>query len=146
MQSKKEQNKLKVVPFSWAEFLSQLEKNYSDFKFVEGRKFAFRPPRTIVFNSSEKRGDLLILHEIGHALSGHRFFGTDVERIKMEVKAWEKARELAKIYRIDFDEKLAQEELDTYRDWLHKKSRCPNCGLTRFQTQDSVYHCPNCDN
>ncbi|MBQ3470413.1 hypothetical protein IJH23_01705 [Candidatus Saccharibacteria bacterium] len=146
MQSKKGQNKPSAVPFSWAEFLSQLEKKYSGFRFVEGRKFAFRPPRTIVFNSSEKSGDLLILHEIGHALSGHRFFGTDVERIKIEVEAWEKARELAKLYGVEFNEDLVQEELDTYRDWLHKKSRCPNCGLTRFQTQDSVYHCPNCDN
>ncbi len=145
MQSKKEPSRPSAVPFSWAEFLSQLEKKYSGLRFVEGKKFAFRPPRTIVFDSSEKSGDLLILHEIGHALSGHRFFGTDVERIKMEVEAWEKARELAELYGVEFDEDLAQEELDTYRDWLHKKSRCPKCGLTRFQTQDGVYHCPSCE-
>ena len=63
----------------------------------------------------------------------------------MEVEAWEKARELAGIYKIPIDEELIEGELDTYRDWLHQKSRCPNCGLTRFQTPDGVFKCPKCD-
>ena len=64
----------------------------------------------------------------------------------MEVEAWEKARNLAKVYQIDFDEKMMQDELDSYRDWLHKKSRCPKCELTRFQDADGIYHCPRCEN
>lgn len=63
----------------------------------------------------------------------------------MERQAWTKARELAAIYKVKIDEDLIQEELDTYREWLHQKSRCPKCGLTRFQTPDKVYHCPKCD-
>ena len=69
----------------------------------------------------------------------------DVERLKMEVQAWGKARELANHYNVEYDEELVQRELDTYRDWLHQKSRCPICGLTRFQTPDSQYHCPSCE-
>ena len=69
----------------------------------------------------------------------------DVERLKMECEAWEKARELAVNYGVSIEEELIQTELDTYRDWLHQKSRCPKCGLTRFQTPDSIYHCPLCD-
>ena len=69
----------------------------------------------------------------------------DVERLRMESEAWARARELAAKYRVEVDENLIQEQLDTYRDWLHKKSRCPICGLTRFQTPDSVYRCPKCD-
>ena len=133
-----------LIPSSWAVFLEQLRRDFPDYRFISGRKFAFRPPRTIVYIASEEYSKLLILHEVGHALSGHRFFGTDVERIKMEVEAWEKAKELAMIYEVDVDDDLIQEELDTYRDWLHKKSRCPECGLTRFQTPDGVYHCPVC--
>ena len=64
----------------------------------------------------------------------------------MEVEAWDKARELAKKYDACIDEDIVQQELDTYRDWLHQKSRCPECGLTRFQTPDSRYHCPRCEN
>ena len=70
----------------------------------------------------------------------------DVERLKMEVQAWDKTRELANHYNVEYDEELVQRELDTYRDWLHQKSRCPICGLTRFQTPDSRYHCPRCEN
>ena len=63
----------------------------------------------------------------------------------MESEAWEKAKELASYYDVEMNEDLVQDELDTYRNWLHKKSRCPNCGLTRFQTSDGLYHCPQCN-
>ena len=69
----------------------------------------------------------------------------DVERLRMEKEAWEKVGELAEHYGIEADEEIVQRELDTYRDWLHQKSRCPRCGLTRFQTPNSRYHCPRCD-
>ena len=128
-----------------ATFLQKIRSDFPTFTFREGRKFAFRPPRTIIIGSAEEQDALLLLHELGHALSGHRDFGTDVKRLKMEVEAWEKARELAITYGVAIDEELIEEELDSYRDWLHKKSRCPKCGLTRFQTPDGVYHCPRCE-
>ena len=89
--------------------------------------------------------ELLMLHEVSHAILRHRDFKMDIERLKMEVAAWEKARELAGKYDVEVNEDIIQRELDTYRDWLHQKSRCPKCGLTRFQTPDSRYHCPRCD-
>lgn len=132
--------------FSHGKLLVRLEKDFPDFKFVAGKKFAFRPPRTIVIGPKEPQMELLLLHELGHATLGHRDFKTDVARLKMENEAWEKARELAQKYGVEFDEDLMQTELDTYRDWLHQKSRCPACGLTRFQTPDGQYHCPSCEN
>lgn len=125
--------------------LQRLEKDYPDLKFVSGNNFAFRPPRTIVFEQGASNFDLLILHEMGHALCGHKTFKMNIRRLKMEVEAWEKARELAETYGVSFDEDVAQGELDTYRNWLHQKSRCPNCGLTRFETPEGEYHCPQCD-
>lgn len=125
--------------------LEKLKSDYPELRFVKGRKFAFRPPRTIVLGPQEASEDLLILHEVSHALCGHKDFKMDVERLKMETEAWEKARELALEYGIEVNEDLVQDELDTYRDWLHKKSRCPKCGLTRFQTPDGQYHCPKCE-
>lgn len=126
--------------------VEQLKKDYPDFKFREGRKFAFRPPRTIILGPEEPGAELLLLHEVGHAISQHRDFDVDIKRLKMEVEAWEKARELAVIYGVEFDEEMMEMELDTYRDWLHQKSRCPACGLTRFETPDGQYHCPKCEN
>ena len=128
------------------ELLKKLKADYPDFKFISGRKFAFRPPKTVVVGPVEPERELLLLHELGHATLGHRNFSTDVKRLKMEAEAWKKAQELAEQYGAEWDEEMAQNELDTYRDWLHKKSRCPKCGLTRFQTPDGEYHCPRCEN
>ncbi len=126
--------------------LEQVETDYPEYRFVLGKKFAFRPSRTIVVELESSNFEMLLLHELSHAILGHYSFDVDIERIKMESNAWEKAKELAKNYNIEMDDEFIQTELDTYRDWLHKKSRCPNCGLTRFQTPDSQYHCPRCEN
>jgi hypothetical protein len=128
-----------------AVFLRRLCSDYQDFRFRMGRKFAFRPPKTIIIGPPEPFAELLALHEVSHAICEHKDFRMDVERLKMEVQAWEKARELAARYNVDYNEELVQRELDTYRDWLHQKSRCPICGLTRFQTPDGKYHCPSCE-
>lgn len=129
-----------------AEFFLRLKEDFKEYHFKFGRKFAFRPPKTIVLGPQEPFFKLLTLHELSHAICKHKSFRIDVERLKMEVEAWEKAKELASSYHIEVDEELIQQELDTYRDWLHQKSRCPKCGLTRYQTMDRQYHCPLCEN
>ena len=126
--------------------VDELKNDFPELSFREGINFLFRPPRTIFYNCDETFFELLLLHEVSHAILKHRNFNTDLERVKMENEAWEKAKELASKYGVTVDEGLIQDELDTYRDWLHKKSRCPKCGLTRFQTPDAKYHCPRCEN
>lgn len=127
-------------------FLTKIKNDFSNYRFIDGEKFAFRPPKTIVLGPEEPFYELLTLHEISHAILKHKDFRTDAERLKMENAAWDKARELADEYGVEISEMIIQRELDTYRDWLHKKSRCPVCGLTRFQTPDGKYHCPRCEN
>lgn len=87
---------------------------------------------------------LRLLHEVGHAILRHKDFRTDVERLKMERAAWEQARILCGRYHIYYDEDLVEVALDSYRDWLHQKSTCSACGLTRYQGRDGEYHCPGC--
>ena len=127
-------------------FLRRLKSDFPEFKFIIGKKFAFRPPKTIVLGPPEPFYELLTLHEVSHAILNHRTYNMDVERLRMESEAWEKACELASRYSIKVDEDLIQDELDTYRDWLHAKSRCKKCGLTCYQTPNGVYHCPRCEN
>ena len=127
------------------DFFERVLDDHAGVRVRMGRKFAFRPPKTIVVGPFEVPYRLLFLHEMGHAISDHRDFKTDVERLKLEVEAWNNARKLGELYGVEIDEELIQSELDTYRDWLHQKSRCPKCGLTRFQTPDLLYHCPLCD-
>ena len=126
-------------------FFQKLAEDYPEFRFRIGRKFSFRPPKYITIGPPEAKSRLLVLHEVGHALSGHKSFGADAERLKMEVEAWEKAQELAEKYGVEYDEETVQGELDSYRDWLHQKSRCPKCGLTRFGDPHGRYFCPRCD-
>ena len=152
------------------EILGILRRDYPNLRFRSGKKFTFRPPRTIIYEQNHdsartsrtqaeddecntlddslytNRYCMQILHEVGHALLGHRSYRTDPERLRMECAAWEKARELCGIYNIYYDEDFAEEQLDSYRNWLHQRSTCPECGLTCFQTRDGVYHCPSCDN
>ena len=125
--------------------VDQLRSDYPELRFREGKKFLFRPPKTIVLSESDESFDLLLLHEVGHFLCGHVSFRTEPERLKCEREAWERARELCTVYGVEYDETVAEGELDSYRNWLDKKSRCPVCGLTRFQTPDGVFHCPKCD-
>ena len=127
-----------------ATFLAKIKSDFPELRFVQGRKFAFRPPRTVVVPCDDPE-PLLLLHEVGHAISKHQSFKTEVGRLKMEVEAWEEAKKLCAKYKIAIDEDLIEGELDTYRDWLHQKSRCPLCGLTRFQTPDGAFHCPKCE-
>lgn len=126
-----------------ATFLAKIRSDFPDIRFIDGARFSFRPPKTVVVEPDGE--ELLLLHEIGHALIGKNDFKTEIGRLKIEVMAWEKARELCGTYGVAIDEDLIETELDTYRDWLHQKSRCPLCGLTRFQTPDGAFYCPRCD-
>lgn len=132
-------------------FMMRLKTDFGQFRFREGKKFTFRPPRTIIFEATEnyweerEKYQLSVLHELGHALLEHKFYTTDPERLRMESEAWEKAKELCLRYGVVYDSEYAETELDTYREWLHRKSCCPECGLTRYQTRDGAYHCPSCE-
>ena len=125
--------------------LDRVQHDYPELRFVRGKKFLYRPPRTTVIGPSEPNDSLLLLHEIGHALCGHHNFSTQIERMRCEREAWEKAKELCGRYGIKYDEAAVERELDTYRDYVDKKSRCPKCGLTRFQEASGKYYCPKCD-
>lgn len=122
-----------------------LSAKFPDFRFKIGARFSYKYPGTITLGPLEQHYSLLALHEVGHALCGHQNFGTHIERLKIEREAWDKARELATEFNLKFDDDFAESQLDTYRDWLHTKSKCKKCGLTRYQTSDGHYHCPHCD-
>lgn len=138
-------------------FVIQLKREFPQFRFRAGKKFTFRPPRTIIYENYLTVVDnlddaelsnnykLQLLHEVGHALLEHKSFPTDVERLRMECAAWEQARELSTKFNLKYNDEFVEAALDTYRDWLHSKARCPECGLTRYQTKDGRYHCPGCE-
>ena len=141
--------------------LKKLEQDYPAFRFcLNQERFLYRPGTktkkpTIFLGPPEENFALLALHELGHALCKHKNYQTHVERLKIESEAWEAAKTVYEKYAAEhpellknqpWDEDFVQDQLDTYRNWLHTKSRCKNCGLTRYQTADGAYHCPRCEN
>lgn len=144
------------VPEKAYDFLLELKDTYPDFSWKIGSRFKYKPEKTIFIDENCPAPwpyyALLALHELGHGLSKHKDYKTDVERLRIESEAWQRAkREIESHknwqseYGVSYNEDFAEAELDSYRDWLHNKSKCKKCGLTRFQTEDGHYHCPNCD-
>ena len=88
------------------DFLLRLIDDFPEYNWRFGWKFSFRPPRTIVVGPAESNSQLLALHELGHAISQHKSFRMNIERLRMEVEAWERARELAARYELAIDEEL----------------------------------------
>lgn len=151
---------------SWS-LLEKLCTDYPKLRFVTGRKFMFRPPRTIVIEqkffeqkmftkereeavvdpcrSEQIFYDLRLLHEVGHALLEHKDCSSELDRIKKERSAWEKAQALSYIYNVPYDKEFVEAELDSYRDWLERKLRCPECGMARYSDRGGVLRCPSCE-
>ena len=151
-------------------FLKILATDYHSFRFcLEKKRFSFRQ-NTIFLGPPQPNFALLTLHELSHGLCGHKDYHTHVERLKIESAAWQRAKTILKNYQKSaasllqspqknirnsgqalqsvlpsWDQDFVEDSLDTYRDWLHGKSRCRKCGLTCYQDASGQYHCPFCD-
>ena len=130
---------------SLLEYLQQL---LPDVTFQSGDTFCWSPKsRTITYPVdalTHEDGVWALVHEAGHALLEHRQYQTDFELVTMEVAAWEKAKEVAHELSVAIDPDHIQDCLDTYRDWLHRRSTCPTCGSVSLQRTDTSYACHNC--
>jgi hypothetical protein len=128
--------------------LDQLSTRFSGLSFVAGKQFCWSPETQEIFYKSGAGGEHAswsLLHETGHALLGHTSYHADFELVLLEVAAWGKARELATDLGVSIDEDHIQDCLDTYRDWLYKRSICPSCSTKSIQQNDfSHYRCFNC--
>ena len=152
-------------------FVRFLEKEFPEVKFVwNAPRFSYQLRAgvpTVFLGEPQPNFGLLTLHELGHGLCRHKDYTRSVERIKIESEAWERAKTaflkmqeqaregwsmvidgkdvaLAEILP-EWDEDFVQAKLDTYRDWLHTKSKCKKCGLTMYQAEDASWHCPRCE-
>jgi hypothetical protein len=124
-------------------FIGRLAKDYPGYSFRSGPQEHWSPKtNTITFNPA--RPCYGVLHELAHALLGHNTYNTDFELLKMEAEAWDMAVKLGENYKIVIDQNHIQNCLDTYRDWLHRRSTCPSCATHVLQDSTGNYHCYNC--
>jgi len=129
-----------------------LQARFPQLRFTPGKTFLWSPETKEVFYKAENqkskiknRDSWSLLHETGHALLGHTVYKADIQLIKLELAAWEKAKELGAEFDIVIDEEHIQDCLDTYRDWLYSRSICPTCSAKCLQQNDiSHYRCFNC--
>lgn len=138
-------NSPKTSQTSRVEYTQSLVPNAT---FKSGSNFQWSPQdQTIIYKADSldtDAGEWSLLHETAHALLGHTAYKTDFELLLLEADAWKKAKEIAHDLNTSIDEDHIQDCLDTYRDWLHRRSTCPTCGTTGLQHTPSEYRCHNC--
>ncbi len=131
---------------STSSLLHKLKTDYPNLNFLASDTFLWAPEtQTIFYVRNGPQAKALVLHEVSHGLLDHREYKRDIELLALEAAAWEKAKELAAHYHYDFKDHVAEEHLNTYRDWLHARSTCPECTATGYQTNQETYSCPACN-
>ncbi|MDB5175368.1 MAG: hypothetical protein JWM81_226 [Candidatus Saccharibacteria bacterium] len=130
------------------DLLAQLRAAFPQLTYTKGTQFCWSPEnREVIYRqtASGVKSQWSLLHETGHALLEHNSYEADFELIRMELAAWNKAQEIAQSLHMEIDEEHIQDCLDTYRDWLYKRSICPSCNTKCLQQDDFVhYRCFNC--
>lgn len=123
--------------------LPQLKTSYPQFQFTPADHAHWNPEdMTVYYNTASSPAELL--HELSHALLGHKTYRRDIELIGIERDAWKYARQLAYTYNITITEEIIEDALDSYRDWLHQRSLCPECNATGLQSSRQTYRCLAC--
>ena len=126
--------------------LQQLCADFPDISIVESQKSYWNPQtRTIYYNPNHAHPIWSLLHEVGHMQSGHINYSSDVELLLMETEAWKTAKEAARKYGINIDQDHIEHCLDSYREWLYRRSKCPHCSLNGLQSNTAEYKCANCN-
>jgi hypothetical protein len=129
------------------DLIELLKQEYGQFKFKPGKEAHWSPrTKTIRYNPSDNfnKQTYGVLHELAHALLGHTDYNTDFQLLKLESEAWHLAAQLAKKHGLEINEDYIQNCLDTYRDWLHRRSTCPACNMHVMQSDPDHYKCHNC--
>lgn len=130
------------------ELIEQIKKDHPELKVKPGQAHCWSPEKKQISYGDPSGRHFLegLLHELGHARLKHRNFASDVDLLQKEVEAWQEARRLAERYKVKIDENHIQECLDTYREWLYRRSRCPECESAGVQKSPQNYRCINCNN
>ena len=126
--------------------LSRLKQQFPSLEFRQDELFFWSPSEhTVHFaglgTTTDKKQ---LIHEVGHALCGHRDYNRDIDLLKREREAWEKAKDLAGLFDITISTDFIEEALESYRDWLHQRSLCPTCSQVGIQETEHTYKCLLC--
>ncbi len=136
-----------VITTEFNDLLKQLQTDYPGLKLEAGDDFRWSPlTKTVHYDTrrTTTSGYPLLLHEAAHGILGHESYKYDIDLLKLEREAWNKARELGERYGLPITENNIEDSLDSYRDWLHARSTCPACSRNGVQSGDNTYECLVC--
>lgn len=131
---------------STSSLVAKLANNHPGITFALGTTAHWSgDEHTVHYNPTEPHANWVLLHETAHALLEHQDYARDIDLVKMERDAWDYAAQtLAPQYGIAIANSFVDEQLDTYRDWLHTKSTCPTCQSTGYEAARQRYTCVHC--
>jgi hypothetical protein len=126
--------------------LHSLITEFPEVNFQPGQYFKWSADKKVLFyNLSLQNASALMLHELSHVLLGHNDYELDIELVNKESVAWKYAqKELASRYGVTITDDDIEDAMDSYREWLHKRSLCPDCETSSFQTKTGTYKCLAC--
>lgn len=133
----------RALPSPAKPLLERLRADFPRFHFTLGTSDHWDSHDTVYYTLETP--DCALLHELAHALLGHASYRLDIDLLRLERAAWDYARHvLAPRYDLTLSRDDAEDSLDTYRDWLHNRSLCPDCHLSGLQSSDGDYRCVAC--
>lgn len=126
--------------------LDDLRRDYATIQFTEDTNFYWSASQqTVFFDPSAPEWQYFLLHELAHSQLDHHHYERDIQLLGLERDAWAYAADhLAPRYHLTIPDTVVQTNLDTYRDWLHDRSACPQCDATGIQTHAKQYKCLAC--
>ena len=137
-------NTVKVAS-NFARLLEKVSRDFPKIEFKLSDTFCWSDEdQSICYDPDAEHAIWSLLHELGHMHYKHDRYTTDVMLVRMEVEAWEKAKELGSHYDHAIDEDHIQDCIDSYRNWQHRRSTCPECEQTGIEKTSGTYLCINC--
>lgn len=126
--------------------IKRIGQDYPQFTFQAATEFWWSAAtQTVYYDPNASNCHAFCLHELSHALLEHHGYSHDINLIKLERDAWDYAKAtLAPLYNITVSDDIIQDNLDTYRAWLHARSICPQCDMTGIQAHGQHYRCLGC--
>lgn len=130
---------------SISSLLVKLEADFPQFQFISGKEFRWAPHENAVYYQADSNNTAALLHELSHAVLNHQAYTRDIQLIEHEQAAWQHARAVLGLgYQVEISFDDIEDSLDTYREWLHARSSCPECSATGVQIKQSLYSCLAC--
>ena len=130
--------------------VQKVAQRHPEIIFEPGDEFCWSyENRTVIYPKAAEPNEVFtasLCHEVGHALSGHSRFLSDVELLKLEREAWVRGSEVAQeSFAFTVPEQHIERCLDTYRDWLYERAVCPTCKQCGMQSKSTEYSCVFCN-